>query len=159
MRFLAEFFYTLWPALVVVAGAGPVVWFATEFLARPIRHFFDLRQEAKQLTLRLWDAPAYGYQSREEWKAQMAAFKDRRERLSDLGAEIFSFAQSERFAVWSVRVLGYDPAEAGRAAKKIAFELGTNIEDRDRNYKALDTALKYRFDAKHSFYDPYGRDR
>jgi hypothetical protein len=102
MQFMADFFHTVWPTLVAIVGAGPVVWFAIEFLARPIRHFFDLRQEAKQLTLRLWDAPAYDRQSPEEWKAQMAAFKDKRERLADLSAEILSFAQSERFAAWSV---------------------------------------------------------
>jgi hypothetical protein len=106
--------------------------------------------------LLLWDAPSYGMQEdAEEWADQMAPFKDKRERLTELSAEISAFAQSERFAVCVVGILGYDPMRAGNAAKRLAFELGTNIEDRDRNYRKLDVALKFRFDAKRPFYNPY----
>jgi hypothetical protein len=106
--------------------------------------------------LLIWDAPNYGMQEdAEEWADQMAPFKDKRERLTELSAEISAFAQSERFAVCVVRILGYDPMKAGDAAKRLAFELGTNIEDRDRNYRKLDTALKFRFDPKRPFYNPY----
>jgi hypothetical protein len=145
-----------WPSLVAVITAGPVVWFATEFAARPIRRFFDLRTEIKQSMLLLWDAPSYGTQEDpEEWADEMTPFKENRNRLTGLSAEISAFAQAERFAVCVVRILGYDPMKAGNAAKRLAFELGTNIEDRSRNYKKLDTALKFRFDAKRPFYNPY----
>jgi hypothetical protein len=155
MQSIADLFHATWPFLIAIASAGPIVWFATEFVARPIRHFFDIKRQAKQLTLLLWDAPEYGRQSNDEWEAEMALLQEKRERLTELSAEIFSFAQSERFAVMVVRAVGYDPAGAGRAAKKIAFELGTNIEDRSKNYKKLDTLLKFTFDPKRPFYNPY----
>jgi hypothetical protein len=49
-----------------------------------------------------------------------------------------------------------DPAsQAGKAAKRLAFELGANVEERSRNYRKLDTALRFRFDPKRPFYNPY----
>jgi hypothetical protein len=151
---MIDLFRNLWPFLVPIIGA-PIAWFMTAFVARPIRHFFDLRREAKTLSILLWNAPEYGRQDPEDWQLQMSVLKDKRDHLTDLGAQIFSFSQSERFAVFVVRILGYDPAGAGRAAQRLAFELGTNIEDRDKNYRKLDTALKFPFDPKRPFYDPY----
>lgn len=155
MESVAYFIDKVWPFVVAVIGAGPVVWFTTDFLAHPIRQFFDLKRETKRLTLLLWDAPEYGRQSPEDWEWQMERLKEPRERLTNVAAEIFAFAQSETFAACVVRLRGYDPAAAGQAAKKLAFELGTDIEDRDKNYRALDTALKFRFDPKAPFYNPY----
>jgi hypothetical protein len=130
MQFAADFFHIVWPPVAAIVAAT-IGWFATEFLARPVRNFFDLRKEAKQLTLLLCQAPEYGSYPPEEWSTRMEPFKDNLDRLTDLSAKIIAFSQSERFAAWCVRILRYDPAEAGRAAQKIAFELGTNIEDRD----------------------------
>lgn len=137
---------------------GAIGWLAMAFIGRPVRYFLDLRREAKQLTLLLWDAPESGGDP-EEWEARMNVLREKRDRLTDISAEISSFAQSERFAVWLIRMWGCDPAGAGRAAKTLAFELGTNIEDRDKNYKKLDIALKYRFDTKRPFYNPYNPGR
>jgi hypothetical protein len=85
----------------------------------------------------------------------MGAFITNRDALTALSAELSAFGQSERFAHWCVRLLGYDPIAAAMAAKKLAFELGTNVEDRDKNYRALDVALKFSFNARRPFYNPY----
>src|SRR6202034_1757551 len=159
MSLIADFFRVAWPTIVAIVGAGPIVWFATEFLARPIKHFFDLRQEAKVLTLLLWNAPQYGGQSSEDWREQMDTLKEPRDRLTSLAAKMFAFAQSETFAAWSVRILRYDPVAASRAINRLVFELGTDIEDRDRNYRKVDLALKFPFDPKRPFYDPYHPER
>jgi hypothetical protein len=155
MEFVAYFVHAAWPSLLAIAGGWPVVWFVTEFLLRPVRHFFDLKREAKALTILLWRAPEYGRQDPEDWQRQMSELKGKRDRLTELGAEMFSFSQSEKFATWAVRILRYDPAGAGLAAERLAFELGTDIEDRDKNYRKLDTALRFSFDPKRPFYDPY----
>jgi hypothetical protein len=156
MQLLSSLFHAVWPSFVAVLTVGPVVWFATEFVARPIRRFFDLRAEIKRSMLLLWNAPNYGtYEEYEDWAEEMAPFNGKRERLTELSADISAFAQSERFAVWVVRTLKYQPRDAGDAARKLAFELGTNIEDRTKNYRKLDATLKFRFDAKRPFYNPY----
>jgi hypothetical protein len=111
------------------------------------------------LTLLLWRAPEYGLQSSEDWQEQMGTLKEPRDRLTSLAAELFAFAQSETFAGLSVRILGYDSAAASRAINRLAFELGSDIEDRDRNYRNVDLALKFPFDPKRPFYDPYHPER
>jgi hypothetical protein len=157
---LSNLFHMALPYIVAFATAGPVAWFVTEFAARPIRRFFDLRTEIKRSMLLLWDAPSYGtHEGPEEWADEMAPFKEKRDGLKGLSAEVSAFAQSERFAVWIVRRLGYDPMAAGNVAKKLEFELGTNIEERSKNYKKLDATLKFRFDSKRPFYNPYDPGR
>jgi hypothetical protein len=156
MERLSNLFTEAWPYLVALMSAGPVVFIVSVAVARPIQRFFDLRTEIKRSMLLLWDAPIYGMQEDpEEWENQMTPFKANRGRLIELSAEISALSQSEVSGLTVIRSLGYDPGGAGRAARKLALELGTNIEDRDRNYRQLDTALKFRFDAKHPFYNPY----
>jgi hypothetical protein len=151
MEFLSTIFHAAWPFILGAAG-----WFVTEFVARPFLKFFDLRTQVKRSMILLWDAPTYGMQEDdEEWADEMAPFKESRDGLTKLAAEVSAFAQSGSSVVWIVRMLGYDPLGAGKAAKKLTFELGTNIEDRDKNYRKLDTTLKFRFDAKRPFYNPY----
>jgi hypothetical protein len=154
MEAIAGWLQLGWPALTVIIGA-PAAWFVTNFLAGPIRRFFDLRREVKQLTLLLWDTPEYGTISGEEWREQMEPFMAKRDRLTELAAEIFALGQSEMFASFVLSALRFDLKRAGRAVKKVAFELGTNIEDRSRNYRSLDMLLKFPFDEKRPFYDPY----
>jgi hypothetical protein len=58
-------------------------------------------------------------------------------------------------ASWLVRKLGFKPAAAGAAIRTIAQQLGTTSEDRDTNFRRLDIALKFKFDANWPFYNPY----
>jgi hypothetical protein len=140
-------------------AGGVVGWFLVDLVMRPVRRFSELRRDAKTLMLLLWDAPEAGRCSRDEWLELMDFFKDNRVRLGAVGAELSSFSQTDRFASSLVGILGYAPADAGRAAKRLAFELGSDIEDRDRNYQRLDISLKIRFDPQSPFYNPYNPGR
>ena len=107
----------------------------------------------------LWEAPRYGYQPPEEWAERMAPYASNRDALTAQSAELSAFAQSESFANFCIHLLSYNPISASKAAKKLAFELGYNVEDRDKNYRALDTALKFRVNPKRPFYNPYDPGR
>ena len=135
-------------------GGGVLSWFLADFVTRPIRRFRELRTEAKTLMILLWNAPKSGRYSAVEWLELMEAFKESRGRLDAVGAELYSFSQTERLASALIRLFGYKPGVAGRAAKRLAFELGTDIEDRDKNYQRLDASLKIYFDPANPFYDP-----
>jgi hypothetical protein len=107
--------------------------------------------------LLLWNAPEYsrGFLSPDERLEQMYELKSQRDRLTEIAAEFSAIAHAENLPARVLRRQGYDVAAAGRAAKTLAFELGTDIEDREKNYRRLDSALRFRFDPKRPFYDPY----
>lgn len=148
----------IWPYIGwFVFGAGG--WITTEFLAKPALRFRHIRGQIKQKMILLSEAPLYGRQPPEDWTSEMAPFITNRDALTALSAELSEFAQSERFARWCIRLMRYDPIRAARAAKKLAFELGTNVEERDKNYRSLDAALKYHFNPKRPFYNAYDPGR
>jgi hypothetical protein len=156
MASIAVFLRDVWPIFAALIVA-PIAWLITEFIGRPLRNFFDLRLETKRLMLLLWDAPEYshGFLSPDERREQMYKLKSKRDRLTEIAAEFSAIAQAENLSARALRRQGYDIAAAGRAAKTLAFELGTDIEDREKNYRKLDSALRFRFDPKRPFYDPY----
>ena len=84
----------------------------------------------------------------------MEKLEEPRNRLKSIGAEVLAFSQSNKFATKIVKLIGFDPAGAGKAIDTIVRQLGTNIEERDENYKKLDRALKFRIGKSGKFYDP-----
>src|ERR1700692_4787212 len=118
MEVVAYFLHAAWPTLLAIASGWPLVWLATEFVLRPIRYFYDLKREAKQITLLLWDAPEHGGDP-DQWEWGMAQVKGKRDRLTDIAAEFFAFGQSEHFATWFLQIAGYDPINVRRTAKRL----------------------------------------
>jgi hypothetical protein len=139
---------------------GVVGWFATEFVARPVRKLFDLRGEAKRRMLVYWHAPtAHSAIPDEEDYTDVELYKldEGRKQLEDIGAQLASFEKSELIIGPFVRWIGYDPTGAGLALRATAIDLGTIGEDRDKNFRRIDQALKFFIDESRVFYDPYGR--
>ncbi|MCG2639672.1 MULTISPECIES: hypothetical protein [Bradyrhizobium] len=115
--------------LVGAAIVGAAAWFATSFVAQPIRVFFDLREEAlRQLIvldecegqISLTECPE-GETQRGPAKKLAAA----RHELRWLGATIIAFGQREKLATSYLKLFGYDPMRAGENLMIAAEQLGS----------------------------------
>jgi hypothetical protein len=81
---------TVW-TLASGAIVGLLAWFATEFLARPLRTFFDLRKEAKRRMILYWNAPTSDsyYRSLNGWSdVETYQLDEGRRQLEDIGAQL-----------------------------------------------------------------------
>jgi hypothetical protein len=131
-------------ALVVIV-LGAVGWFGAEFIGRPVREFFDLRRKFKTQMLRFGDLtlPPLPLDKRLVRPRVTDDLRNARVALGDLSDEMISFGQSEWLAAYFVRRLGFHPITAGRRLAVLAEELGTDLESRDANYRAVCRALKF----------------
>src|SRR4051812_18875092 len=106
----------VWPVLSVVVVAV-IGWLVTEFLARPVRDFFNIRREVKRRMLLHWDIPSLHTLNPHD---RAEAYKEMQEPIgafAELGAQLVSFAKSETAAAWVVRKLGFDPGLAGKVLR------------------------------------------
>jgi hypothetical protein len=140
----------LWAPILGVAG-----WIAAHFFGSPVLGFYKIRGEVRRRTLLHWDAPEAHTIEPAERPHNYENQSDARTAFAELGAQLVSFDQSEWIASWYVRKLGFRPAEAGNVLRKIALEFGTSDEDRQKTFRRLDTALKFKFDPDWPFYNPY----
>ena len=152
----------MWVLIPGAVGAiiGIIGWYATEFLARPLRRFFDLRGEVKRRMLFCWNAPLAHTVIRDGYSdAEAEKLQEGRHQLEDIGAQIASLENAEFLVGVVIRRMGYDPTGASKALRAAAIELGTDIEDRDKNFSRVDKALKFYVDEGRPFYDPYNQPR
>ena len=118
---------------------GALGWVALEFVGRPVRRFFDLRQRAKALMLECKDAPDF-------ITYDIIASKsvtDGKASLKKVANEMIALGQSEFLASYFIELLGFDAVTAGTRLATLASELGTAEEDRTENYKVVDQALRF----------------
>jgi hypothetical protein len=133
---------------------GAVGWFVFEFFGRPVRNFFDLRREIKRRMLLHWEMPLLYTIDPAERADVYNEMKEPRTAFAELGAQLVSFDRSEQIATWFVRRLGFDPGRAGNILRAISIEFGTADEERDKNFRRLDEALKFSI-GEGRFYNPY----
>src|SRR5258708_20125550 len=107
--------------LVTIAGAGALGWIVLEFLGKPVRAFFDLRdQVAAQLLLLANVAPPKPRETIStslEIQQSDVAVKAGREAsriLRDLGSQMLAFSESEITACNGIATFGFDAVAAGR---------------------------------------------
>ena len=94
---------------------GLVGWFATDFLARPIRQFFQLRGEICEAMV-MFDNVRTG---------DLTRLKEAREAFRELGARMLAFAHTEWLGNWLIVRLRYDPIKAGRSLIGVSNTIGT----------------------------------
>jgi hypothetical protein len=129
---------------------GVCAWFLTDYVAKPLRRFFDLRREINRCLIN------YGnVRSRAEWtpigrvtakispeedaqltKAQHAFLK--------LGAEMRAFANEDRVANRAVRALGCDADKIASALVAYSNQISTSGELRYSAYRRLQKLLRIR---------------
>ena len=74
---------------------------------------------------------------------QREAVRQARETLRTLSNELIAFGHSEWLAVRVLKFIHFDPVLAGWALEKTAAAFAYDHEDRDKNYTAVDRALKF----------------
>jgi hypothetical protein len=107
--------------LVTIAGAGALGWIVLEFLGKPVRAFFDLRDQVRAQLLLLANVappkPRETISSSLEIQQYDVALKARREaqrRLRDLGSQMLAFSENEIAACNGIALFGFDAVAAGR---------------------------------------------
>src|SRR6266436_184014 len=107
--------------LVTIAGAGALGWIVLEFLGKPVRAFFDLRDQVRaQLLLLAIVAPpkpretvSTSLEIRQYDMALKAGRKAQR-MLRDLGSQMLAFSEIEIAARNWIAAFGFDAVAAGR---------------------------------------------
>jgi len=144
---------TIGSLLVGAIGAG-LGWGVTEFVARPIRKFFDLRGDAVQTVSRYGNLRAKYDERRlsndvietsEDLtlsEAQIAQLHEAQIALRDLAARIKSFAFNETLARRALQLLGYDPQRASEWLFGVANTIDTTGDTRIRAKKMVTDALR-----------------
>ncbi|MCC8948374.1 hypothetical protein H8A97_25505 [Bradyrhizobium sp. Arg62] len=121
---MAIFFGLIGTALVGAAG-----WFATSFVAAPIRAFFDLRKDARRQFLvfdeRETQVPfnEHGIEVSAQQRADTYLAAAKRE-LRETGAKIVALGESEQIAAQVLKLFGYDAILAGENLMIAAETLG-----------------------------------
>jgi len=101
---------------------GFVGWFATDFLARPIRQFFQLRGEVCQTMVMFDNIRAMRNGEPNIFDPRL---KEAQETFRLLGSRMLAFAHTEWLANWLIVRLRYDPVKAGRSLIGVSHSIGT----------------------------------
>jgi hypothetical protein len=136
--------------LSVLAGAagGVASWFATDFIARPIVRFFQMRSEIVQCILYYSNVRAAaserGRVSENFTDDDMARLQEAQSKLRQLAMQMQSFAATEDIALRLVIVRGYDPLEAGRSLVGYSNSIALYGDERAKHRKSVFAALRIR---------------
>jgi len=137
-------------SLVVGAIGAGIGWATTEFVARPIRKFFDLRGDAVQTISRYgnlrakYDEPNDVIETSEDLtlsEAQIAQPHEAQLALRDLAARMKGFAFNETLARRALQLLGYDPQRASEGLFGIANSIDRTGDTRISSKKIVTDAL------------------
>src|SRR5258707_5742659 len=107
--------------LVTIAGAGALGWIVLEFLGKPVRAFFDLRDQVRaQLLLLANVAPPKPRETIstsleiQQYDVALKAGREAQRILRDLGSQMIAFSESEIAACNGIATFGFDAVAAGR---------------------------------------------
>jgi hypothetical protein len=135
-------------SLVVGAIGAGIGWALTEFVARPIRRFFDLRSEIIRRVAQYNNVPARYKETRDGEKETVPITEDDLAKLNeaqsvirDLATQMRGFAYSETAARW-VLSLGYNPRQASEGLFGLSNDLGTYGPGRVRWRKLVSDTLR-----------------
>ena len=144
---------TIGSLIVGAVGAG-IGWAATEFAARPIRKFFDLRGDTIRLVSQFANLPARFHEERVSdtetrttedlalSEADLAKLREAESALRALAAQMRGFAYNESAASSALQWLGFDPEKASEGLFRIANTIERTGETRIRNKEMVIVALR-----------------
>src|SRR5262245_11592300 len=103
-----------WSNLLGGAIGGLATWLCSDFVARPMRRFYQMRAEIFERIQFYGNLPTYEPgTSLDTNEAQRAI--EAMNALRQLSTRMMSFAATEVTAVWLLRQWGYDPMQAGQS--------------------------------------------
>src|SRR6266853_2440438 len=122
--------------LVTIAGAGALGWIVLEFLGKPVRAFFDLRDQVRaQLLLLANVAPPKPRETVstsleiQQYNVALKAGREARRILRDLGSQMIAFSESEIAACNGIATFGFDAVAAGRGLIALSNTYYRNMTD------------------------------
>jgi len=98
--------------------AAALGWVALEFVARPLRKFYDLRGEvSRRLTEYATIKPRWrefpgDRKELELSQEEIARLEKAQDVLRDLASQLVAFASNETWALYVAKAMGYDPKHA-----------------------------------------------
>src|SRR5260370_38639209 len=137
--------------LITIAAAGALGWIVLEFLGKPIRAFFELRDQARAQLLLLANVappkPRETISTFLEIQQYDMALKDGREAqriLRDLGSQMLAFSENEIAACNGIATFGFDAVAAGRGLIPLSNTYYRNrIDPADFNSK-IEKTLRFK---------------
>jgi hypothetical protein len=141
-------------SLVVGAIGAGIGWGTTEFLARPIRKFFDLRGDAVRTISQYGNLRARYSERRSSndlietsenhtlSEAESARLHEAEVALRALAAQMKGFAFTETVASRALRLFGFDPKKASEGLFGIANTIDKTGETRIMSKKMVTDALR-----------------
>jgi hypothetical protein len=137
--------------LVTIAGAGALGWIVLEFLGKPVRAFFDLRDQVRaQLLLLANVAPPKPRETIstsleiQQYDAALKAGREAQRILRDLGSQMLAFSESEIAACNGIATFGFDAVAAGRGLIALSNAYYRNRTDRAAFSKKIEQALRFK---------------
>jgi hypothetical protein len=135
-------------SLVVGAIGAGIGWAATEFLARPIRKFYDLRSEVIQKMALYANVPARANEEQDGKvtvldvsEAEAAKLDEARDVTRDMATRMRAFAFNETWAAWVLR-LRYDPWRAAEGLIGVSNTVHIYGPGKARSKKIVADALR-----------------
>jgi hypothetical protein len=144
----------VWSSIGVFVLGG-VGWLVTSFAARPFRQFFDLRGEVihksvlyANVIAAQHEGPDFSIISSDLSEGDLARLREAERVFRDLAARMRAFALNEHFAVWLVRMWGYDPMVASTRLLGVSNTLHEAGSHRNDAKDALEKVLRFRTTAQ-----------
>src|SRR6266403_1607321 len=137
--------------LVTIAAAGVLGWIVLEFLAKPIRAFFVLRDRVRaQLLLLANVAPLKPRETIstsleiQQYDVAVKAGREAQRILRDLGSQMLAFSESEIAACNGIATFGFDAVAAGRGLIALSNTCYRNRTDRADFSSKIEVALRFK---------------
>ena len=137
--------------LVTIAGAGALGWIVLEFLGKPVRAFFDLRDQVRaQLLLLANVAPPKPRETIstsleiQQYDVALKAGREAQRILRDLGSQMLAFSESEIAACNGIVTFGFDAVAAGRGLIALSNTYYRNMTDRADFGSKIEEALRFK---------------
>jgi hypothetical protein len=138
-----------WNTIGVLA-LGALGWFATYFVGRPIRDFYDLRREVihksvlyANVAAAVREFPDGSVEHVEISEEEMKRLQEAQIAFRDLSARMRAFALNEHLAVWVVK-RQYNPWEASEALLRVSNTLHKFGGARANAHSELERVLNFR---------------
>src|SRR5438876_8908555 len=137
--------------LVTIAAAGALGWIVLAFLGKPIRAFFDLRDQVRaQLLLLTNVAPPKPRETIstsleiQQYDMALKAGREAQRILRDLGSQMLAFSESEIAACNGIVMFGFDAVAAGRGLIALSNTYYRNMTDRADFSRKIEEALGFK---------------
>ena len=132
--------------LVTGAVGGIGSWFATAFIAEPLRQFYGMRREIVQAILDSENVVAprneRGDITKNFTDEDKVRLRDTQLKMRQLSTQMLSLAFTQHLVVKWVKWLHYDPVEAGHSLIALSHNIAVFGNERSRSRKKVLAALR-----------------